>query len=390
MTDLFISSKKEKSKFKDREIKKPNFWTEDEDKILKEKAKEYNYKNWNLVSKFIPGRTSIQCSARFRRIKPGLIKGTWGKEEDSKLLSLYTKYGKNWAAISKEMPHRTGKQIRDRFLNYFDTKYERGKFTKEEDNMIIYYYKIFGKSWAKIAKKIKTRTGDMIKNRFYSLLKNEINNNKNLLKIKRKRITSKFKAKSIKNKNKKIESQEKSIEIESKVADKNDSNSKAYISLNDLNNSFGENCEIINQKMKMNNINSTNMISYDLSNSMNNYVDESNISFKLNYENSINELNNSLNSNKILSDDKENEINEDINKIENYNDKNNTNFNFEDNINKNDIINFYNFNDKYFNSNFFFEFNFIDNENNNFCLNEVYDEIDDNLEKLNNGPLFFN
>ena len=390
MTDLFISSKKEKSKFKDREIKKPNFWTEDEDKILKEKAKEYNYKNWNLVSKFIPGRTSIQCSARFRRIKPGLIKGAWGKEEDSKLLSLYTKYGKNWAAISKEMPHRTGKQIRYRFLNYFDTKYERGKFTKEEDNMIIYYYKIFGKSWAKIAKKIKTRTGDMIKNRFYSSLKNEINNNKNLLKIKRKRITSKFKAKSIKNKKRKIESQKKSNEIENKIEEKNDSKSNSYISLNDLNNSFGENCEIINQKMKMSNINSTNMISYDLSNSMNNYVDESNISFKLNYENSINELNNSLNSNKILSDDNENEINEDINKIENYNDKNNTNFNFEDNINKNDIINFYNFNDKYFNSNFFFEFNFIDNENNNFCLNEVYDEIDDNLEKLNNGPLFFN
>ena len=393
MTDLFISSKKEKSKFKDREIKKPNFWTEDEDKILKEKAKEYNYKNWNLVSKFIPGRTSIQCSARFRRIKPRLIKRAWGKEEDSKLLSLYTKYGKNWAAISKEMPHRTGKQIRDRFLNYFDTKYERGKFTKEEDNMIIYYliyYKIFGKSWAKIAKKIKTRTGDMIKNRFYSSLKNEINNNKNLLKIKRKRITSKFKAKSIKNKKRKIESQKKSNEIENKIEEKNDSKSNSYISLNDLNNSFGENCEIINQKMKMSNINSTNMISYDLSNSMNNYVDESNISFKLNYENSINELNNSLNSNKILSDDKENEINEDINKIENYNDKNNTNFNFEDNINKNDIINFYNFNDKYFNSNFFFEFNFIDNENNNFCLNQEYDEIDNNLEKLNNGPLFFN
>ena len=43
MTDLFILSQKEKSKFKNKEIRKPNFWTEDEDKILKEKAKEYNY-----------------------------------------------------------------------------------------------------------------------------------------------------------------------------------------------------------------------------------------------------------------------------------------------------------------------------------------------------------
>jgi hypothetical protein len=138
---------------------------------LKEKAKEFNYKNWNSIAKFIPGRTPIQCSARFRRIRAGLIKGSWGKEEDSKLLSLYKKYGKNWAAISREMPHRTGKQIRDRFLNSLDKKYVRGKFTEEEDKILLKYYKIFGNSWAKIAKKMKTRTGDMVKNRFYSSLK---------------------------------------------------------------------------------------------------------------------------------------------------------------------------------------------------------------------------
>jgi len=350
MTDLFILSKKEKSKFKNKEIRKPNFWTEDEDKILKEKAKEYNYKNWNLISKFIPGRTSIQCSARFRRIRPGLIKGAWGKEEDSKLLSLYSKYGKNWAAISKEMPHRTGKQIRDRFINYFDTKYERGKFTKEEDNKIIYYYKIYGNSWAKIAKKIKTRTGDMVKNRLYSSLKNKINNNNNinLLRIKRKRITSKFRTNPIKNNNKKIKAKGEPIGIDNKITDKNDSKKYNNIALNNFNNSFGENCEIIDHKIKINNINSTNMISYDLNNSMNNYVDENNINIKINNENNNNEFTNNVNSDQIFSDN-ENEINENINKKEKYNDNNNTNFNLEGNLNKNEIINFLDFNNKYFN-----------------------------------------
>ena len=382
MTDLFILSKKEKSKFKNKEIRKPNFWTEDEDKILKEKAKEYNYKNWNLISKFIPGRTSIQCSARFRRIRPGLLKGAWGKEEDSKLLSLYTKYGKNWAAISKEMPHRTGKQIRDRFINYFDTKYERGKFTKEEDNKIIYYYKIYGNSWAKIAKKIKTRTGDMVKNRFYSSLKNKINNNNNinLLRIKRKRITSKFRTKPIKNNNKKIKTKRESIEIDNKITNKNDSKKYDNITLNNFNNSFGENCQIIDQKIKMNNINS-NMISCDLNNSMNNYVDENNINIQINDENNNNEFTNNVNSAQIFSDN-ENEINENFNKKENYNDNNNTNFNFEGNLNKNEIINFYDFNNKYFNPKFFLELNLNDNVNNNyFCLNQEYDEFDENIEK---------
>ena len=383
MTDLFILSQKEKSKFKNKEIRKPNFWTEDEDKILKEKAKEYNYKNWNLISKFIPGRTSIQCSARFRRIRPGLIKGAWGKEEDTKLLSLYTKYGKNWAAISKEMPHRTGKQIRDRFINFFDTKYERGKFTKEEDHKIIYYYKIYGNSWAKIAKKIKTRTGDMVKNRFYSSLKNKINNNNNinLLRIKRKRSTSKFRTKSIKNNNKKIRAKRESIEIDNKITDENDPKKYDNIALNNFNNSFGENCEIIEQKIKMNNINSTNMISYDLNNSMNNYVDENNINIKINDENNNNEFTNNVNSEQIFSDN-ENEINKNINKIENYNDNNNTNFNFEGNLNKNEIINFYDFNNKYFNPKFFLELNLNDNVNNNyFCLKQEYDEFDKNIDK---------
>ena len=211
-TDLLFSKKKD---YKNKEIKKPNFWTEEEDKILKEKAKEFNYKNWKSIANFIPGKNSIQCSARFRRIRPGLIKGAWGEEEDSKLISLYEKYGRNWAAISKEMNQRTGKQIRDRFLNSLDTRYKRGKFSEEEDKMILKYHKIYGNQWAKIAKKLKTRTGDMIKNRFYSSLQKVIKNNKSFLKKKRKKTTQKYKDKSDKNKNNsKIKREKKSIEID--------------------------------------------------------------------------------------------------------------------------------------------------------------------------------
>ena len=193
MTDLLFSKAKDNKKNKRKEIKKTNFWTEEEDKILKEKAKEFNFKNWKLIANFISGKNSIQCSARFRRIRPGLIKGPWGKEEDTKLISLYEKYGRNWSAISKEMPQRTGKQIRDRFLNSLDTRYKRGKFSEEEDKAILKYHKIYGHQWAKIAKKIKKRTGDMIKNRFYSSLNRKIKNNNSFLKKKIKKTTRKYK-----------------------------------------------------------------------------------------------------------------------------------------------------------------------------------------------------
>ena len=248
MKDLLFPSKYEIKQHK--EIKKINFWTEEEDKILKEIAKEFNYKNWNSVAEFIPGKNSIQCSSRYRRIKPGLIKGPWKKEEDSKLLSLYEKYGKNWAAISKEMPHRTGKQIRDRFINNLDTRYNNGKFNEEEDKMILKYHKIYGNKWSKIAKKMKARTGDMVKNRFYSSLKRKLQNNNSLLKKKRKLSTSKYKINPIYNNfnknNSKIKEKE-SIEIDKTISinDKKDGKN------NVLNISNVENFSIINNTKRI-------------------------------------------------------------------------------------------------------------------------------------------
>ena len=76
--------KNRKPKKKHKKIKKVK-WTELEDKILLEKGKEYNCKNWRKIASFLPGHSSIQCSSRYKRIQPGLIKGTWKKEEDEKL-----------------------------------------------------------------------------------------------------------------------------------------------------------------------------------------------------------------------------------------------------------------------------------------------------------------
>ena len=165
-------SKKQRSHYhKIKTPKKPMIWTSEEDKILIEKAKEYNCKNWSLIASFIKDRTAIQCSARYKRIQPGITKGTWTQEEDNQLMKLYKEHGKNWSEISKFMPHRTGKQIRDRFLNALDDNLNKEKFTQEEDEKIIKLYKSYGNSWCRIAKRLKGRTGDMVKNRFYSSLK---------------------------------------------------------------------------------------------------------------------------------------------------------------------------------------------------------------------------
>jgi hypothetical protein len=190
--------------------KRPINWTKEEDEILIQKTKEHNYKNWSAVASFIPGRTAIQCSARYKRIQPGLIKGAWTPEEDLELLRLYKYYGKNWSNISRSMPQRTGKQIRDRFLNALDDNLKKEKFSLEEDKKVLKWYKVYGNAWSKIAKKIKGRTGDMVKNRFYSSLKNHIDdinentketNDNKFLKKKRK-YTKKKKCDCVNNDNK--------------------------------------------------------------------------------------------------------------------------------------------------------------------------------------------
>ncbi len=96
---------------------KENFWTKDEDKKLLDLCKNNNFLNWQSVAENFEDKTNIQCSARYRRIKPGMIKGNFSKSEDEKILQLVEKFGKNWSIISDYFITRTNKQIRDRFIN---------------------------------------------------------------------------------------------------------------------------------------------------------------------------------------------------------------------------------------------------------------------------------
>lgn len=155
-------------------FKSTNNWTREEDQKLLEVAKEFKCKNWKKISEHFEGRSAIQCSSRYNRIKPGIVKGSWNAEEDEKLLNYVKRFGKNWSLISKYMTSRSGKQIRDRYLNTLDSSILRERFTKEEDNKILVLYKKYGSSWSSIAKNFTGRTGDMIKNRFYSSLKKNL------------------------------------------------------------------------------------------------------------------------------------------------------------------------------------------------------------------------
>ena len=161
---VFISTK----------IKKIKAWTKEEDVILLRNSDKYGYRHWKKIASALGDRSSIQCSARYKRIRPGIVKGNWVKEEDALVMDLVGEFGKNWSLISKYIPSRTGKQIRDRYLNTLDSNINKDKFSSEEDKKIIELYLQNGTKWSKIAKLFIKRTGDMIKNRFYSTLRKKI------------------------------------------------------------------------------------------------------------------------------------------------------------------------------------------------------------------------
>jgi hypothetical protein len=160
--------------FSIKKIKNQKKWTKEEDELLIALAEKYNEKHWKEISKRFIKKNSLQCFSRYKRIRPGIIKGSWKKEEDFRIIDLVNKYGKSWSKISKILSTRNGKQIRDRYINVLDPEIRKGKFTDEEDKKLISLYRQHGPKWATIAKYYPNRTADMIKNRFHSSIKKKL------------------------------------------------------------------------------------------------------------------------------------------------------------------------------------------------------------------------
>lgn len=101
---------------------------------------------------------------------------TWTDHEDHLLLELVQKYGLNWGLLSLKMGGaRSGKQIRDRYLNKLNPAISKKKWEAAEDQLILHLYKVYGRKWCIIAKQLPGRTETMVKNRFYTKLKDQVN-----------------------------------------------------------------------------------------------------------------------------------------------------------------------------------------------------------------------
>ena len=104
-----------------------------------------------------------------------VVKGSWTKEEDDKLVMLVTQYGaKRWSHIASHLEGRISKQCRERWHNQLNPNVRKDPWTEEEDQIILQQHRNHGNSWAEMAKMLVGRTDNAIKNRFNATLKRRL------------------------------------------------------------------------------------------------------------------------------------------------------------------------------------------------------------------------
>jgi len=161
-----------------RERNKPVKWTEVEDKCLIKLVKKYGLKSWKRISKEIEqttkvARSGVQCQHRWTKsLDPDLKKGKWKKQEDQVILTTVLETGISsvrWSNIAKELPGRIGKQVRERYINYLDPELVHTKFTVKEDERLLELHALYGNRWKSIADLIQGRSENMVKNRWHHI-----------------------------------------------------------------------------------------------------------------------------------------------------------------------------------------------------------------------------
>ncbi|KAI2801510.1 Myb- protein B [Blomia tropicalis] len=136
-------------------------WTPEEDENLRQMVKKYGSK-WSIIAQNMGNRTSLQCRRRWNcklnKTNNNELKRDWTPEEDKKLLELVKEHGYNRKKISENMNKRSYTDSLWRYNFHLNPNIRKGKWTPNEDKMLIELVEKFGTRWGKIAECMKVRS----------------------------------------------------------------------------------------------------------------------------------------------------------------------------------------------------------------------------------------
>ncbi|KAG5949866.1 hypothetical protein E4U57_008192, partial [Claviceps arundinis] len=95
-------------------------------------------------------------------------RGLWSPHEDYMLKRRVMEKGTHdWVEKSKYVGTRTAKQCRERWYQSLKPDLNRSRITKEEGDIIIDRATRKGQGWAEIARQLKGRSDNLVKNWYY-------------------------------------------------------------------------------------------------------------------------------------------------------------------------------------------------------------------------------
>ncbi|KAJ5454551.1 uncharacterized protein N7458_005507 [Penicillium daleae] len=99
--------------------------------------------------------------------------GSWNESEDQILRKEFARQGTEntscttrWDAIARCLPGRTSRDVRKRWVNVLENQFNKGAWTKSEDDRLRIAVQLHGTRWVNVAKDVGTRSADQCSKRW--------------------------------------------------------------------------------------------------------------------------------------------------------------------------------------------------------------------------------
>lgn len=153
-------------------------WTREEDEKLRRLVAHWGDQrgknsHWDQISAQFESRTNKDCRKRwFHSLDPTLKRGRWTEDEDRILLEAYSKMGSVWNKIAQLIPGRTDDQCSKRYNDVLDpsVRDRLREWTKAEDATLMQLVELHGTQWRTISQSMEGRTGLTCRNRWRKIV----------------------------------------------------------------------------------------------------------------------------------------------------------------------------------------------------------------------------